>query len=213
MNEVAKRLGYLEREIEELKRQRTEVKIPPLVDPSFVKEVAGVASLQCRHNKITEAMLEHMERGGHPGLSVLASIYQDPESGRKMWYVNTVQVQELLRFPIEEVVNVLTPLADLYRLKILSMLIKGDRTSTEIGRELNIEGGQLYHHLDQLLKNHYIERVDRGLYSIVSDGWQALLTVVQLGYYMRVKAPELRKLLEEKKQKRNQSTAACPTRK
>jgi len=213
VNEVAKRLDYLEREIEEIKRQRTEVKIPPLVDPSFVKEVAGAASVQGRHDKITEAMLEHMERGGHPGLSVQASIYQDPESGIKMWYVDTEQVQELLRFPIEEVVNVLTPLADLYRLKILSMLIKGDRSSTEIGKELNIEGGQLYHHLDQLLENHYIERVDRGLYSIDSEGWRALLTVVQLGHYMRVGAPELRKLLEEKKQKRNQSASACRTRK
>lgn len=81
------------------------------------------------------------------------------------------------------------------------MLIKGDKSATEIGRELNIEGGQLYHHLDHLLKNHYIEKVDRGLYSIDTDGWRAFLTVVQLAEYMRDEAPELRKLLEKKKRK------------
>jgi len=82
------------------------------------------------------------------------------------------------------------------------MLIKGDKSATEIGRELNIEGGQLYHHLDHLLKNHYIEKVDRGLYSIDTDGWRAFLTVVQLAEYMRDEAPELRKLLEEKRKRK-----------
>lgn len=77
-----------------------------------------------------------------------------------------------------------------------------DKSATEIGRELNIEGGQLYHHLDHLLKSHYIEKVDRGVYSIDPDGWRALLTVVQLAEYMRDEAPELRKLLEEKRKRK-----------
>jgi len=204
---VAKRLDSLEREVEELKRRRMGVKTPPLIDPSFVQKVAGAASVQCKHDKITKALLEGMEQYGHSGVSAQAAIYQDPESGNRVWYTNTVPVKELLQFPLEEVIEVLSPLANLHRLKILSMLIKGDRSASEIGTELKIEGGQLYHHLDFLLSSHYIEKVDRGLYAIDIDGWRALLTVAQLGWNMKVKAPEIRKLLEEKKarQKSNQS--------
>lgn len=152
---VAKRLDSLEREVEELKRRRMGVKTPPLIDPSFVQKVAGAASVQCKHDKITKALLEGMEQYGHSGVSAQATIYQDPESGNRVWYTNTVPVKELLQFPLEEVIEVLSPLANLHRLKILSMLIKGDRSASEIGTELKIEGGQLYHHLDFLLSSHY----------------------------------------------------------
>ena len=201
VKEVLNRLDYLEREIADLKRTRTQAKAPPLIDPSFVKEVRGAASVQCKHDKITEALLEHMEQGKHSGVSVQAAIYQDPDSAKRIWYVNTTTVEELLRFPLEDVINVITPLANLYRLKILSLLIKEGRSASEISEALKIEGGQLYHHLEYLLNAHYIEKVNRGLYSIDMDGWRALFTVAQLGHYIKVKAPELRKLLEKKKQK------------
>jgi len=156
--------------------------------------VIGTASVQCKHDKITEALLKHMKQGGHSGVSVQAAIYQDPDSGKRIWYTNTIVVQELLQFPLEEVVDVISPLANIYRLKILSMLIKRDMSASEISEKLKINGGQLYHHLDELLKAHYIRKINRGHYSIDMDGWRALFTVMQLGHYMRVKAPELRKL-------------------
>jgi len=198
LNEILKRLNYLEEEVAELKTGKTQVKSPPLIDPNFVKEVQGAASTECKHDKITEALLENMERGRHSGVSAQAAIYQDPDSGKRIWYVNTTAVQELLQFPLEEVIRVLSPLANLHRLKILSFLIKGNRSAGEISTELNIDGGQLYHHLDYLLNARYIEKIDRGLYSIDMDGWRALLTVAQLAHYMKVKAPELNKLLDEK---------------
>ncbi len=70
-----------------------------------------------------------------------------------------------------------TPLANLYRLKILSLLTKESRSANEISESPNIEGGQLYHHLEYLLNAHYIEKANRGLYSIGMDGWRALFTV------------------------------------
>lgn len=206
INEVLKRLDFLEGEIAELKRQRSGVKAPPLIDPGFVREVLGAAAAQCKHDKITEALLEGMEQYGHSGLSAQAAIYQDPESGKRIWYTNTTSVKELLEFPLEEVIEVLSPLANLHRLRILSMLIKGNRSTSEIGTELEMEGGQLYHHLDYLLNAHYIKKVDRGLYSIDLDGWRALFTVAQLGWYMKIKAPELNKLLEQKAKKESRST-------
>jgi DNA-binding transcriptional ArsR family regulator len=201
IDEVIKRLDYLEREIAHLKRDRMQMNPPPLIDPSFVKEVVGAAAVQCKHDKITQAMLEGMEEYGHSGVSVQAAIYQDPESGKRIWYTNTIPVQELLQFPLEEVMGVLSPLANLHRLRILSMLIKGNKSASEISKEMDIHGGQLYHHLDYLLGAHYIRKVNRGLYSIDMDGWRALFTVAQLGWYIRVKAPELDRLLEQKRKK------------
>ena len=206
MNYVLKRLDFLEREIAELKREEARVKAPPLIDPGFVREVLGAAAAQCKHDKITEALLEGMEQYGLSGVSAQAAIYQDPESGKRIWYTNTIPVRELLQFPLEEVIEVLSPLANLYRLKILSMLIKANRSAGEIGSELNMEGGQLYHHLDYLLNAHYIKKVNRGLYSIDMDGWRALFTVAQLGWYVKVKAPELDKLLRQKAKKESCTT-------
>ena len=207
MNEVLKRLDYLEREIADLKREKTRAKAPPLIDPSFVREVLGTAAAQCKHDKITEALLEGMEQYGHSGVSAQAAIYQDPESRKRIWYTNTIAVRELLQFPLEEVIEVLSPLANLYRLKILSMLIRENRSASKIGTELKMEGGQLYHHLDYLLNAHYIKKVNRGLYSIDLDGWRALFAVTQLGYYVKAKAPEFRKLLEQKAQR--ESCSSC----
>lgn len=79
------------------------------------------------------------------------------------------------------------------------MLIKRDMSASEISEKLKINGGQLHHHLDELLKAHYIRKINRGHYSIDMDGWRALFTVMQLGHCMRVKAPELRKLRKLKK--------------
>ena len=75
----------------------------------------------------------------------------------------------------ELVEAVLDPLANAWRLKVLSVLRRGDRSLTELGRAVDLRTGHLQFHLRKLLDAGYVDRDRRGRgYRLTERGAAAL---------------------------------------
>lgn len=69
----------------------------------------------------------------------------------------------------------LDPLANAWRLKVLSALRRGDRSLTELGRAVDLRTGHLQFHLRKLLDAGYVDRYRRGRgYRLTERGAAAL---------------------------------------
>jgi len=68
------------------------------------------------------------------------------------------------------------------RVLILRHLVKNHRptSANELSEVTGIEGGHLYHHLDQLIKSRYAAKEERGLYSVTGLGETTLFAITTI---------------------------------
>ncbi|MFX0072834.1 MAG: winged helix-turn-helix domain-containing protein [Candidatus Hermodarchaeota archaeon] len=83
--------------------------------------------------------------------------------------------------PENKLLKVLSPLANIQRLRILKSLRKYPKAFTELEKELNLKSGHLQFHLTSLLDSGYIiQQESRGKYHISSIGVNAIETLLDL---------------------------------
>lgn len=81
----------------------------------------------------------------------------------------------------EEVCNLLAPLSNVTRLKILKNLGKGGKNFAQLERQMGIKGGHLQFHLNNLIQVGYVKQEKpQGRYLITMSGLKALRFAYQL---------------------------------
>ncbi len=68
----------------------------------------------------------------------------------------------------EAISELLAPLSNNLRIKILKELSKGSKSFTQLEQEIKIQGGHLQHHLKYLIKANYVEK--KGDYHLTTSG-------------------------------------------
>ena len=81
----------------------------------------------------------------------------------------------------KEEYNLLNPLSNENRLKILKKLSKGGTYYTQLERQIGIKGGHFHFHLNKLVKSGYvIQEENKGKYLITINGLKALKFLFEL---------------------------------
>ena len=81
----------------------------------------------------------------------------------------------------EEECNLLTPLSNKMRLKILKTLSNGSHFYNQLERQVGIKGGRFHFHLKKLIDASYVyQEQDKGPYKITMSGLKALKFLVDL---------------------------------
>jgi len=106
--------------------------------------------------------------------------YEGHRAPQPWSFINGGPIDDMTKIPTDKVTFLLSPFSSDQRLKILLLLEKYPRSSTDLTNALGFQGGQLYHHLDELMKAKYIEKVYKGKYSLTDLGrwglYNSLLT-------------------------------------
>ncbi|MHB0936575.1 MAG: ArsR/SmtB family transcription factor [Armatimonadota bacterium] len=113
---------------------------------------AGLTRYAERHGLSWHALLVHTGEGD-------ASLDVDPDTAAK-------------------VERLLSPLAHESRFMLLQALQRGPRTASELTAATGLKGGNLYHHLRDLL-GAYVEESDKG-YALTDLGRQLVVTLAQI---------------------------------
>lgn len=66
----------------------------------------------------------------------------------------------------EDLILFATAFTNVARLKILRTLSHGDRTWADLSHETGLVGGQLYHHLKELMRSGFVIQKSRNIYAI-----------------------------------------------
>jgi DNA-binding transcriptional ArsR family regulator len=80
-----------------------------------------------------------------------------------------------------KVERLLAPLAHESRVRILQVLSEGSHSSSQLSVATGLTGGNLYHHLRDLVHAGYVRELDRG-YALTNVGLQLLLTVTCIAW-------------------------------
>ncbi|HEY3420779.1 MAG TPA: winged helix-turn-helix domain-containing protein [Methanomassiliicoccales archaeon] len=115
-------------------------------------------------------------------LQVLLQIYEDLASriGPEVELKNG-EGQDIYRYTADDMQSVLNPLANAWRIRVLTTLKLGDRSLTELGRALELKTGHLQFHLRALAEAGFVE-LDRRRhrYSLTERGAVALRCTVEM---------------------------------
>ncbi len=81
----------------------------------------------------------------------------------------------------EEVCDLLSPLSNVTRLKIMKNLAKGGKSYAQLERQIGIKGGHLQFHLNNLINAGYVtQEKPQGKYLITMKGLNALRFLIEL---------------------------------
>jgi len=92
--------------------------------------------------------------------------------------ITTSTLKELAQLPLDRVVFRLVPFSNEQRLKILLLLDEYPKSSTDLSNATGLQGGQLYHHLDELIGAQYVEKEYKGKYRLTEGGRSALYSAL-----------------------------------
>ena len=152
----------LAREVEKLKERIEERSQKSVLaeEPEYVKTVLRVFEEQLR---------------GKPdaGLVFVGGIERRGGKIRGS-FLSAIPLEEVAMCPPRRIVGAMGVFSNENRVRILQALLKGARTSSELSRETGLEGGQLYHHLKELMLAGYVEAVERGKYALTAKGCIAI---------------------------------------
>ncbi|MEM1558620.1 MAG: winged helix-turn-helix domain-containing protein [Candidatus Bathyarchaeia archaeon] len=95
-------------------------------------------------------------------------------------YFSSIELKDVVECPSRKIAKVVASLSNENRIRILQELLKGDKTSSELSSNLMLEGGQLYHHLKELMLAGYVEAKERGKYTLTSRGCIVIRTIAGL---------------------------------
>ncbi|HDI31843.1 MAG TPA: ArsR family transcriptional regulator, partial [Thermofilum sp.] len=96
--------------------------------------------------------------------------------------ISIVEEKDIIRYPAENIVKLLSPLSNENRIKILKLLFKDVKSSSELSKELRLEGGSLYHHIKELRIAGYIKEIERGKYASTLKGRIAIASIVAIAH-------------------------------
>ena len=178
IDKLSRTLEKLEQRMKALESQIQEIGHAPAratkrggdEEEDWVKEIEGIMEkwfARERHTVMVSACRGEVMLEGH----------QEPVP----WsWANGGSLGDLSKLPMDKVMSLLSPFSSDQRLKILLLLERYPKSSTDLTNVLGIQGGQLYHHLDELMNAKYIEKAYKGKYCLTSLGrwglYNSLLT-------------------------------------
>jgi len=177
LDELKQKISDLESQVQEIREKPSRVTVRES-EEEWVEEIEGIVEkwfARVKHPVIVSACRGEELLEGH--------------RKSKPWsWVNGGSIEDLTQLPTDKVMFLLSPFSSDQRLKILLLLEKYPKSSTDLTNALGFQGGQLYHHLDELMKAKYIEKVYKGKYCLTSLGrwglYNALLTAKILLSFM-----------------------------
>ena len=129
-------------------------------------------------------------------ITVLAGLYRG-KAGAAVWS-SVESVDKVLTIAHEKVAEYFAPLTSAQRLNILSILISGLKSESELSELTGLQGGSLHHHLEELMKQAYIRRTERGQYQLHPRGWTVYITACQIAASLTELTPEKFKWPDER---------------
>ncbi len=183
IEELRKKIESIARELEELKREIREKK---------KREEREVKLHDPRG--ITEALEKELEKVEEGGLFVHAGVIK--RKGVCDRWNQDFSLKEALAVHPRRLSKFISPLSSEQRVSILKILLRERPCPvSKIAEETGMEGGELYHHLKELLRHQYINLVERGVYSITPKGEIAL--IMNLGMAKWFEPPTEEEFAEE----------------
>lgn len=111
---------------------------------------------------------------------LLVSSNQLSEDHTKVLF-SEIRKQNLLEGNEKDETQLIAPLSNIIRLKILKILSKGGMYYTQLERQMGIKGGHFHFHLDKLIEAGYVSPdADKGPYLITTNGLKALKFIYEL---------------------------------
>ncbi|RLE58398.1 MAG: hypothetical protein DRJ32_06525 [Thermoprotei archaeon] len=171
-------------EIEEIKREikRLAAELEELKKKIKVAEVSGVSV----HDPlgVSSALRKHLgeKEGGvfvHAGYAKVGGWHCD---WNQIFYLN--DVTEVSPKRVEKLV---APLANSSRVALLKALLSKARSISEITEITGLRGGELYHHLKELIRSGYVTSEKRGVYRLTMKG--EIVLIIASGMAKWLEAP------------------------
>ena len=156
---MVERLG---REVEELKRMlvgRGEV-LPSPINSELIEALLGIFRGQFGVE-------------GRGGVAFVGSV-EWSEGVVKKSFFSAIPVSDVHFMDPVRLAEMAAPLSNENRVRILQLLLDGPKSSSELSSITGLEGGQLYHHLKELMFAGFIGSVERGKYRLTERGLMAL---------------------------------------
>jgi len=137
---------------------------------------------------ITEE-LEQKLKGEEDGIVIYSGVLRIKDGANTAWD-SSARLAELLECPSKRTSHLLQCLSSEQRIDLMKALFKGDKAPSDLVNETGIEGGQLYHHLKEMMFAGMVDSKSRGLYKLNVNGVQALFTSLLLGLHLGKAEPE-----------------------
>jgi len=137
---------------------------------------------------ITEE-LEQKLKGEEDGIVIYSGVLRVKDGASTAWD-SSARLVELLECPSKRVAQLLQCLSSEQRIDLMKALFKGDKAPSDLVKETGVEGGQLYHHLKEMMFAGMVDSKSRGLYKLNVNGVQALFTSLLLGLHLGKAEPE-----------------------
>lgn len=184
LDELKKLVERLAMDVEELKRARKEER------KAVIKEVAKVIPEDFVESilRVLEAKLGDKPEGG---LILISGI--ERKGGRTVdSFLSAIDLEDAIKCLPSKIARLMGSFSSENRVRIMQSLLKGIKTSSELSKETGLEGGQLYHHLKELMMAGYVQAVERGKYALTSNGCIVIRTIACLASIpgMTALAPE-----------------------
>lgn len=120
-----------------------------------------------------------MKREGSKVGLLLAGFNEHP--GQPNFYLASTQADfEKEHVHIEEIDAIASAFSSPQRIAICAELLKGKSTSSELEKNSGLTGGQLYHHLKDLLNAHIVVQDSRGVYRLTTLGLREYMCMAVL---------------------------------
>ncbi|MBO3804150.1 MAG: helix-turn-helix transcriptional regulator [Candidatus Brockarchaeota archaeon] len=164
LGELELRISKLESRIQELEASKESAVVEGGEEPWEAAEIG----------KVVKKWYDAVKRG------VIVSATREELGG----WANASEVQSLTKLPLDRVVFLLSPFSSEQRLRILLLLLEYPKASTDLSKTTGFEGGQLYHHLEELMEAKYVEKVYKGKYRLTEMGRWALYNVLNTAQHL-----------------------------
>lgn len=174
LEELRKLVEKLARDVEELKMAREEKRKQTARIEVVSKEGEAISK------EFVESVLKLLEDklGEKPdgGLVLISGI--ERRKGKVVdSFMSAVDLESIAKCPPFKIAKLTSSLSSENRIRIMQSLLKGVKTASELSEETGLEGGQLYHHLKELIMAGYVQMVERGKYALTSSGCIAIRTI------------------------------------
>lgn len=170
IEELRKKLERISKELEEIKKRIEQKK-------------ANMISMESI-DVITELLASLIEEKDDGGAFIHAGVIKEKGSIIDYWS-HTFTDEEVYSIDPKSIVELIAPLTSEQRINILRTLLRHRQTNmTQISKETGLEGGELYHHLKELLRRGFIKSVRRGVYTITMKGEISLIMVSGLASWL-----------------------------
>ena len=168
IEELKRAIVKLAKEIEELKRKKE------LIEKEIsVHDPLGISAA-------LEKALEDKEEGSlfvHAGLIKRKGEPHD-------WWNQNFTLEKVFEVSPKRIVKFISPLTNEQRVRILRLLLEGYNTVGDISKKTGLKGGELYHHLKELIYSGYIKAESRGVYRLTAKGEIALIMISGMAYWL-----------------------------